>query len=59
MFNSLFYWLGSKGCAAVGIVSELISAQSACDHQQTWNMGAVLFGAGLLSAGYFILRRRR
>ena len=58
MFNNLFYWLGAKACYGIGIVSELVTAESTCSHQQTWNMGAVLFGASLLAVGYFIVRRR-
>lgn len=58
MFNSLFYWLGGKACYGIGIVSELVTAESSCSRQQAWNMGAVLFGASLLALAYFVIRRR-
>jgi hypothetical protein len=58
MFNGLFYWLGAKACYGIGVVSELITAESICTRQQTWNMGAVLFGASLLAVAYFVMRRR-
>jgi hypothetical protein len=58
MLNGLFYWLGAKGCYAIGIASELVTSESACTRQQTWNMGATLFGALLLAAGYVAMRRR-
>jgi len=59
MFDRIFYWLGAKSCAAVGIVTEFVTAQSICTRQQTWSFGAVLFGAALLFVGYWIVRRRR
>jgi len=58
MLNSLLYWLGGKACFAIGVVSELVTAESICTRQQTWNMGAVLAGGALLAAGYFMIRRR-
>lgn len=59
MFNSVVYWIGAKGCSAIGAVGEMITSESACSHNQTWNMGLVLLGAGVLLAGYFLFRRRR
>ena len=58
MFNGLFYWLGSKGCAVFDAASEMMNSGPLCSHQQIWNMGAVLFGAFVFAIGYFVLRRR-
>ena len=59
MFNGMFYWLGRKACYGISIVSEMVTAESTCNHQQTWNMGAVLFGGILLGGVYILMRRRR
>jgi len=58
LFDSLIYWLGSKGCYAVGIVQEVFMSESVCSGSQTRNMGLVLAGAATLFVGYFAFRRR-
>ena len=55
----MFYWLGAKACYGISIVSEMVTAESTCNHQQTWNMGAGLFGGILLGGVYILMRRRR
>ena len=57
LFQTLIYWLGSKGCYAIGIVQEIFTSESICSSHQTWNMGLVMLGAAIF-LGYFSLRRR-
>ena len=59
MFDHIFYWLGGKACSALGIVAELVLADSVCTRRQTWNLGAVLFATALLFLTYSVVRRRR
>ncbi len=54
----MIYWLGSKGCYAVGIIQEVFMSESICSRNQTWNMGLVLVGAAALFLAYIALRRR-
>lgn len=58
MFNSIVYWLGAKGCLAVGIVATMITSDSTCSYDQTWHVGFVLLGCAALSVAYLVLRGR-
>ena len=58
MFNSLVYWIGARGCSAIGVVGSMISSEPACSNQQTWDIGLILLGSAALLFAYLVFRRR-